>query len=67
MFSWDDKTAGAQVLLAQLTGSGEYTSDVKNYFNYLKNKAKRTPKGRLEHFATFEKLIFAKISRILKV
>ena len=45
MFSWDDKTAGAQVLLAQLTMSAEYTSDVKNYYNHLKTKAKRTPKG----------------------
>ena len=70
MFSWDDKTAGAQVLLAQLTGDGGYTgkyytiytrvsleknyintsytilkADVKNYYNWLKNSAKRTPKG----------------------
>ena len=47
-FGWDDKTAGYQVLMAQLTSDGTYTSDVRNYFNYLENDAPRTPKG---HFS----------------
>ena len=45
-FGWDDKTAGYQVLMAQLTSDGTFTSDVRNYFNYLENHAPRTPKGK---------------------
>ena len=47
MFSWDDKTAGYQVLLAQLTSNNDYVSAVTNYYSWLTNSAPRTPKGLL--------------------
>lgn len=53
-FGWDDKTAGYQVLMAQLTADGTFTSDVRNYFNYLENQAPRTPKGIL--FSPYDNL-----------
>ena len=47
MFSWDDKTPGSQVLLAQITGDGTYKDDAVTYFDWLKNSAQKTPKGLL--------------------
>jgi hypothetical protein len=43
-FSWDDKTPGAQILLAQLTGKNEYTTAAKAFCDYNMN-APKTPKG----------------------
>jgi endoglucanase len=44
-FSWDDKTAGLQVLLALATGEASYKSDVEKFTDYLRNEAPKTPKG----------------------
>jgi len=44
-FSWDDKTAGLQVLLAKVTGEASYKSDVEKFTDYLRNEAPKTPKG----------------------
>ena len=47
MFSWDDKTPGSQVLLAQITGEGSYKDDAVKYYQWLQNTAQKTPKGLL--------------------
>jgi len=43
-FSWDDKTAGAQLLMWELTGNTKYKSHVQNFLNYLW-ACDTTPKG----------------------
>ncbi|CBY11538.1 unnamed protein product [Oikopleura dioica] len=45
MFSWDDKTAGTALLLAQLTSNSKFVNDFNQFANYIKNQAPRTPKG----------------------
>ncbi|XP_077969953.1 uncharacterized protein LOC144424482 [Styela clava] len=44
MFSWDDKRAGSQVLIAQLTGDEKYREHIMSYQNFL-TSYKKTPKG----------------------
>nr|XP_026691225.1 uncharacterized protein LOC100175432 [Ciona intestinalis] len=44
MFSWDDKRAGSQVLLANFTGEAKYKGHVANYQRFL-NGALKTPRG----------------------
>ena len=44
-FSWDDKTAGLQVLLLDLTGDERYASAVDAFIDYLLFEAARTPQG----------------------
>ncbi|CAG0886958.1 unnamed protein product [Darwinula stevensoni] len=44
-FSWDDKNAGVQVLLAEITGNEKYSVAVEAFCNYVINEAPRTPKG----------------------
>lgn len=46
-FSWDEKTAGVQVLLAEITGKTTYKKDVQTYLDsWLPgNDVKYTPKG----------------------
>ncbi|CAG0886961.1 unnamed protein product [Darwinula stevensoni] len=44
-FSWDDKNAGVQVLLAVLTGKTKYKTAVKTFCDYMVNEVPRTPKG----------------------
>ena len=48
MFSWDDKTSGTQVLMAQITEQGKYKDDAVKYFDYLMNRAQKTPKARVQ-------------------
>ena len=45
MFSWDDKTAGTALLLAQLTSNSKFVNDFNVFANYIKNQATKTPKG----------------------
>ncbi|CAG2117030.1 unnamed protein product, partial [Medioppia subpectinata] len=44
-FGWDDKSAGAHVLLAQLVGDKKYKTYVQQYCDWAVHKAPRTPKG----------------------
>ena len=44
-FSWDDKTAGGNVLLAQLTGDPKYINRAVSFCNNLADFAQKTPKG----------------------
>nr|AMH40394.1 glycoside hydrolase family 9 [Timema cristinae] len=44
-FDWDQKTSGADVLLAQLTGDSSYSTKTKNYCDNIINNQQRTPKG----------------------
>lgn len=46
-FGWDDKTAGVQTLMAQITGQQKYKDLVKNFCEWVVHKAPRTPKGNL--------------------
>jgi len=43
-FSWDDKTAGVKILLADLTGKQEYKIAASDFCNRIENKPK-TPAG----------------------
>ena len=44
-FAWDDKTAGVQVLMAQMTGNSVYKSHVKAFCDHIVDNQKKTPKG----------------------
>jgi endoglucanase len=44
-FSWDDKTAGLQVLMAKLTQNQTYRQQAEKFCNYVVRQAPRTPKG----------------------
>ena len=44
-FGWDDKTAGVQVLMAELTKDAKYKNMVKAYCDWLVNEAPKSPKG----------------------
>ena len=44
-FSWDEKTAGAQVLMAKITQQQSYKQQAETFCNYVVNQAPRTPKG----------------------
>jgi len=44
-FSWDDKTAGVQVILAELTGLEEHKQDVEAFMEHAMNTVKKTPDG----------------------
>jgi len=44
-FSWDDKTAGAQLLMYQFTGESKYKTAVTTFTNYIVDEVPRTPKG----------------------
>jgi len=44
-FSWDDKTAGVQVLMAKLTGEDRFKTLAENYCDYVSKTAPKTPKG----------------------
>lgn len=45
--SWDDKTAGVQILLAQLTGEAPYIGRAKEFCDTMVSRQARTPKGLL--------------------
>jgi endoglucanase len=44
-FSWDDKKAGFQVLMAKLTGDTMYRNAVEAYTTWVSTQAPKTPKG----------------------
>jgi hypothetical protein len=44
-FSWDDKTAGVQVLMAQITNDQKYKTMTQTYCDWLISNATKTPKG----------------------
>lgn len=44
-FSWDDKTAGVQILLAKITGKTNYRQQAETFCNYIVRQAPRSPKG----------------------
>ena len=61
MFSWDNKQAGYQVLMAQILGEEPYVSDAKNYANHMANDATKTPKGRTSF------IVFGRVFRIVQL
>ena len=44
-FSWDDKTAGLQVLMAKVTNNQTYREQAEKFCNYVVRDAPKTPKG----------------------
>jgi len=46
-FSWDDKTAGVQLLMYQLTQEDQYRGMVSAYGDWLCNEAPKSPKGMI--------------------
>ncbi len=44
-FSWDNKVAGVQILMFELTGDAKYKACVDSFMNYLLYQAQYTPKG----------------------
>jgi endoglucanase len=44
-FSWDNKRAGMQVLMAKITQKQSYRQQAENFCNYVVRQAPRTPKG----------------------
>jgi hypothetical protein len=46
-FGWDNKFAGVQVLMYELTGDAKYSNDVNTFVNYILNQAPYTPKGMI--------------------
>jgi rhamnogalacturonyl hydrolase YesR len=47
-FSWDDKTAGVQVLLAHVTGDEKYKGMAKTFCDWVAHSAPKSPKGMSE-------------------
>jgi rhamnogalacturonyl hydrolase YesR len=46
-FSWDDKTAGLQVLMAKVTGDQKYKKAAENYCDWVTKVAPKSPKGMI--------------------
>ena len=46
MFSWDNKIAGYQVHMAQITGEEPYLSHAQTYADFMTKSATKTPKGK---------------------
>ena len=44
-FDWDDKKAGLNLILYELTGDSKYQNKVEQFIDYLFNGARYTPKG----------------------
>ena len=44
-FGWDDKTAGVQALLAEVTGEEKYKTMTKTFCDWIVNTAPKSPKG----------------------
>lgn len=44
-FGWDDKLAGAQILLAKIDGSPQYINASQDFCDYMIDEAPRTPLG----------------------
>ncbi len=47
MFGWDDKTAGVQILMAEITKEEKYKNMTKTFCDYIVYGAPKTPKGLL--------------------
>jgi len=47
VYSWDDKTAGVQVLMAEFTGDKKYVDTLKGYCDYRVSGEPRSPGGML--------------------
>ena len=45
VFSWEDKSQGAFVLLAKITGEDKYKNNVKNFCENVRNSQTTSPKG----------------------
>lgn len=43
--SWDDKTIGATILLAQITGDSKYVKKAAKFCNHMVDSQQKTPKG----------------------
>ena len=43
--SWDEKTIGATILLAQLTGEDQFVSKAASFCNNMADSQQKTPKG----------------------
>ena len=48
MFSWDNKVAGYQVHMAQITGEEPYLSHARAYADFMANSAQKTPRGKIK-------------------
>ncbi|CAF0791123.1 unnamed protein product [Adineta ricciae] len=44
-FSWDDKTAGLQILMAKITNKQTYRTQAEHFCHYVVHQAPTTPKG----------------------
>ena len=44
-FSWDNKGRGAAIMLAHSTNKAEYINNVKQFCDYLRDSAPKTPQG----------------------
>ena len=44
-FAWDNKAAGAQILMAKITGQTTYRQQAEAFCNYIVRQAPKTPKG----------------------
>ena len=44
-FDWDNKLAGVQVLMADITKDAKYLDYTKQFINWAMKSAKKTPKG----------------------
>lgn len=44
-FDWDNKLAGVQVLMADITKDAKYLDHTKQFINWAMKSAKKTPKG----------------------
>jgi len=44
-FSWDNKAAGVQVLMAKITQQANYRQQAETFCNYIVREAPKTPKG----------------------
>ena len=44
-FGWDDKTAGVQTLMAEITGEQKYKTMAQTYCDYIVNTVPKSPKG----------------------
>ena len=46
-FGWDDKTAGVQTLLAEITGEEQYKTMAKTFCDWVVHQAPKSPKGNI--------------------
>ncbi|CAM6054737.1 unnamed protein product [Sphagnum tenellum] len=51
-FGWDDKTAGVQILMAEVTGEEKYKTMAKTFCDWVVHSAPKSPKGPNPHILT---------------